>query len=661
MSRTESPERANLLIVDDEASPALENVRQRAAAGEAWDVLLLGLSVDWYTHRHPPIASLHLIDVSPIAPRAHAEVAAFLVPYVHALGLMPLGERSLQQLMTRPDSSGEPEPSPWWYAEITEKGPYRGPLVGQLYRVAVAAGVIASKSYQHVAVSLADVALRRVFARHASRLSHWSLAPARNELRPLTRRFPLAALAFRIGMEASRLIGARFLAKVIAATTPTQQWRGRPIVFTFFPEWWSNWTSARPSDRFFGAPADGGVAGYLAWCSSLRQLWRHRGSVTTAMRDLQIRPLQSWSRLGDISYRSLWHLWIFLRSMRAHVQGTMCGFDVAPLVSEELTRSLASVEMVRNRVVARAVRRAVANARPSAVLYRLEWQPLENALLAGVSGLAAGVGYLHYPFGDRYLATRFSDGELSTPSSSGRDGTRPMPDAIVASGRALLHRVTSQGYPENQTALIGPQRYVRLIGRRQSLSKAERKQRLGVPPSSWLVVVAPAILPADAAALAAALLVAARQIPSIHVILRTHPNQPDPGPAMSEVMTTIGPDSASLMPRDADLYEYLESADCLLCIGSMIAFEAMALGTMPVVFENPATYAATSLREFEPALYVVTDGASLAAALAELAKDGPGARARRVQWPATIDSVLGDLDQPAGRQLTAALGTLLRQ
>jgi hypothetical protein len=639
-----------LVIADDFAAPALDAALRDAERGVAVDVLLLSRSAEWYARQRVLPPAMRFVDVASLAGRAHEDVAAFLIPYVHGLPDMPLDGLTLARLM-----GGTGPESPWWHLEITEKGPYRGPLVGQLYRVALIAGALAAGQYARVVASVRDRGLAAVLERHAARERSWTLIHAHPTSRPsVAERFPRAVHTLRIVAEAVRLT-------LVAATSralslwPAGPWGGKPVIFTFFPEWWTTPATPRAAERFFSGTADGPVAGYLAWCTSLRSLWSHRAGAVANMRRLRMTPLQSWSRPSDISWGSLRRLDTFLRRMRPHVRAAFRGFDVSMLLQAELTRSLASIEAIRNPALTRAARRAVAQTRPSALLYRLEWQPLERALLASLPPTTPGIGYLHYPFGERYLSMRFTAEEMEQGLQT-RGGAAPMPGLILTSGPALARGMTVQGFPESRVLLAGPQRYARLIARQPDPAARERVRRsLGIAATAPLAVVAPAILEDDSEALAAALLHAARTMDGLRIIIKTHPNRPDAGPALRTVVDELGPARAGLMPADAALYEYLEAADALVCIGSMIAFEAMALGTMPIVFENPSTYAATSLREFASALCVVTDGESLSGALAQTIAAAPADAERRRAWRQVLADVFGDLETPAPRQMADAL------
>jgi hypothetical protein len=197
-----------------------------------------------------------------------------------------------------------------------------------------------------------------------------------------------------------------------------------------------------------------------------------------------------------------------------------------------------------------------------------------------------------------------------------------------------------------------------LHGRR---SRAELRAALGLPDRP-LYYVAIAIVETETEGLFASieegLASGAGPAGASHFLVKTHPNRPAGDEAMRRAMESLGTGRSSFVPPDGNMYEYLAASDAMICIGSTVAFEAMALGVMPVVYEHPGTFAATSLRAFEAALYVVSSPAALREALDEIAADGPGARARRASWAEALAQVFGDLVTPLQQQLDAALTRL---
>jgi curved DNA-binding protein CbpA len=142
------------------------------------------------------------------------------------------------------------------------------------------------------------------------------------------------------------------------------------------------------------------------------------------------------------------------------------------------------------------------------------------------------------------------------------------------------------------------------------------------------------------------------------LVVRTHPNRPQGDPALTAALARVGPGRAVLMNPGQDIYDHIVAADALICIGSMIAFEAIALDRMPIVFENPSSFPALSLAEFSDGLFVARDEAEMRAALRAVEEAGEEVRAKRRRWPDLLRRVLGDLETPLPVQLTRALARL---
>jgi hypothetical protein len=293
------------------------------------------------------------------------------------------------------------------------------------------------------------------------------------------------------------------------------------------------------------------------------------------------------------------------------------------------------------------------------VLYRVEFQPMENAILRGLEGGVQRVGFFHSPFGRYYLPLRLAPAELDPPDSGGAAGPRPLPEAVVACGPLARRYLAADGYPVARVALCGPQRHQAFLDFRASLAtRAALRDRLQIPQERTIVFVALAIVEEETEALFMALTEACREEINVHVLIKTHPNRPDGDAAMADALHVLGPDRARVLPGSANMYEYMAAADAMLCIGSTIAFEAMAVGVMHIAFEHPGTYAATSLGAFTDALFVARTPEELRAALVAVLERSEPARARQLRWPQTIGEVFGQLDVPLRRQLRDALAAL---
>lgn len=650
-----------LLIVDCYDTTAFERLAQASAPEDRCDVLLLGLSADWFEWRHaarlPGSSRWQILDPGPFADEAWRLVAAFVVDFIPRLPRLDLGGTTLARLLDRPDGSD------WWFMETSEKGPYRGPLVGQLYRLALIRLAVQRGVYDEVWHGVEEAALAALLKREGRGVQWNALAHSSRSDGPPLVDWPLIRYWGQALRAAAWLVLARVVSRTIRAVPPPS---GAELTFTVFPAWWSGADTASPADRFFSLRGTARPQGYLAWLTEPRRLWRHRAHLRRAFRARGIVPLQQFLGLRDLvsvfSPAAYFRVRTFERRLRGLLRAEFAGFDIRTLIGREVSRSLSSHEPFQDRLLQRAVRRAALVIRPAYVQYRAEFQPVEHALLRGLEqagGGAPGLGFVHFPFGERYLSMRFSAEEGVAGSDLASVFPRPMPHGILAIGPSAARHAAGGGYPADRVAVCGPQRYGRLMDVRQRVhSRGALRQRVGLPADRMIVFVALAIMEADTEALCAALAKVSGALDDILLVVRTHPNRPRNDGALGVMLSDLGPDGAMLMPAGADLYDAMAAADVMVCIGSMIAFEAMALGVMPILFENPSTYPATSLAEYQSGLFIAHDGRGLIEAIEAVRVQSMEARQKRLAWPALLNDVFGDLARPLREQMDDALRVL---
>ena len=172
-----------------------------------------------------------------------------------------------------------------------------------------------------------------------------------------------------------------------------------------------------------------------------------------------------------------------------------------------------------------------------------------------------------------------------------------------------------------------------------------------------LVLVAPALLEAETEGLFCALTEACAGT-GIRFVIKTHPNKLVEDKALTSAVSAMDPGQATIVPAGADVYDYLAASDALICPGSWIAFDAMALNVMPLVFQDAATFAGTSLVGYEHGLFIVRDAADVRAALDDLFGPSVITAEKRGHWPGILTDVFGDLSTPLVSQLSDGIKRL---
>lgn len=642
-----------LVVIDQYNIDWLDRALSVDRGGE-WHLLVLKVSEVVFMRRFgnqlAQLGNWRAVALAPHAPEAHKLVGEFVLSCIAGLPDQDPGGETLAQGLGKY----------WWYLPITEKSPFRPPLVSQLYQLALFHLAAAQGNYDEIWLAMSDALLGNAIA------SGEGLPPLVNTARaPFKATNPFVLY----WLNAVRAFGAWLFMRM---TLWVRGWRldgaldGAFAILTFYPYWWTRPFGQNAVERFFAAPPDDADSFYLAWLTHPQEVWSRWREAAAALRLKGIVPLQSFVRLGDalrilVSPKTLSFQRRYETRLRRRLKARFLRFDVSELIREEVSRSLSSSELVSCQLFEAAFSNFSRRVRSRAVLYRVEFQPWESAVLLGMGGRAPVVGFYHAPFRLNHLPLRFAPGELAAHFRGERgERDRPVPRAMLATGGAAADHLMDHGYPRGQIAVCGPQRHGALIDylRRRAGSRAETRRRLGLPENTRLFFVATGTIESENEAFFAVLSEACAGVGDFRLIVKTHPAKPFGDSTMQSALNRVGRERAALMPPDGALYDYLTAADALICIPTGMVFEALALEVMPISFEDPATFSANSLADFESAIYVARDANTMREALQDVMADNGRAQAKRRVWPETVARVFADVRTPLGAQLKRALDQL---
>ena len=102
---------------------------------------------------------------------------------------------------------------------------------------------------------------------------------------------------------------------------------------------------------------------------------------------------------------------------------------------------------------------------------------------------------------------------------------------------------------------------------------------------------------------------------------------------------------------DADLYKLIQFAPVMITGGSSICLEALALGTMPVVYVTPGEMSFNPALEVPQAVFLWHTVQELKCALRSCIDKDADYEARRKAWPKAVAAQLFKLDGRANERL----------
>jgi len=634
--------------------------------GVSIDVLGLGRdAISWRAELGAAIgdrSDVSLLDVEPWSDGVSQAVREFLIPLIYD---MPETQGpdgcALADVLARPDGGND-----WWYLEVSEKSPLRGSFVRSLYHLGLMQQAVTSTPYVRVVWQVSDARLRAAFLSAAD-------APVVDV--PASPRYELAgSQSWRYWAQAVRasveVLGIRLIARL--AKWPEQTRTGAAQIFTLYPHWWLRPYTGQDTDRFFpkidtdraDLPID-----YLTWWSGgLGEAWRSRHDARAVLIRERMTLLQRHVPLRVLMHLYSPRMFARLQRFRRRVARSpwprFYGCDVRTLLDREIDRSIGSGELALDRMVEAAVS-AVLTARPSqALLFRFEGQPLDRALTIAARGRTRAIGYWHSAIAlcPNYLPFWFVPGALRPAAAFGRIAPMPMPDAMLVTEQICEGTLTRQGFPAGRVARCGPVRHVEaLLVANRGVTRAQWRQKHELPQDGTVLFVATSVVATDAMAMVTAVAAVLDDVPVRCVLVRVHPAMAVPDHVWSALERVVGPSNVRRVSSSEHLYELMAAADVVVTGGSTLAFEAMALGVMPVLFESSGDFSASAFGPFSHACFVVRNTATLSAALSAVVHRTPEWAHRVAEWPQLGDAVFGDPRADRAERFHSALRRLVRE
>lgn len=562
------------------------------------EVLPLGMSQSRYRTRYGSelegVRTWGFADVTRLVPQARAVIRDRVPQLMVQLRSSRIGGKtSLLDRFQRRGFNG------WWFLEVSEKSAYRGLLINRMYYLALIQSLLASTTYQKVWFCLEDEVLSRSLNEGLKLLSIDCTAVKSTRL--WSKRGVGAWLilhlwnALGIGMlHVLQLLLISGLGIVNRRSPPPQS----VLLFSFYPRMWSAPYGASATEWFFG-DLPKFFSGAVSHCYALwltvwpREIWAKRKELRSFFSTQKALCLSQYAGVGALAslFDPRWwmmHVRLARRWPPAN-EFRLGPFDVGEMVSDELHRSLSSTEFFRDVLLVDAWERLTRSSPVAAVLYRLEFQPFENAILYGARGNTRTIAFQHSLFGNNYLPYHFVPGELSHVWDR---GAMPLPGLIITSGEFGHMVMLKNGCAQTSVEVCGPVRYREFFKRygQHRDRRDEARKRLGLDREAKTLVVATAVSRPDAEALLEALGEGVEHFGNLIVMFKSHPALSLDKEFERIVGVRLGGARYRLLASGEELYDALSLADVAVVNPSTVALEALVLGALPVIFDSGVVF-----------------------------------------------------------------------
>ncbi len=530
----------------------------------------------------------------------------------------------------------------WWYFEITEKSAYRGAWIQQLFFIGLIAATLKENNFDEMWVDVTDPAF-------AQSLEDSVVDPRIKK--QISGNFPTGGFKFlarsiyhsmSVNLQA---LGRSLIVKALHWThfIPKNSY----LIFSFFPLWWDRAFQPNARDRFWAdipkSLAKETSVGFLVWTHlSLSSLWKRRKELSRVFQEGKVIPVEGFLSWRDcFSFLNLniqSSLLKFFLKVRTQTFKSFQGFNVSPIILNEIGRSLGSKELWSCLLLEKASLRLQKILAPRAFLFRQEFQPWEAAFVTAFKGKVPLIGFQHAAIGRNHLAYSFYEGEIDE---------RPVfTDLIICTGNHFPKKVAAQGFPANRLAVCGPARYKEMYGY-FSADRHELRRRHSVPASAKVFFTA---MPIDAAEMKNVLMalktsLKGADVSNLYCFFKCHPAA-DYTAAINEFLKVHLPAlPARILPHGVPIYEFITLSDVLLSAGTTMTMEAVCLDVMPIVFEDVHRFSVNPMLEGRDAFFCATNVGELAAAIKTIVTNPAAVTEKKKHWPAAIRSVFDRVDQ----------------
>lgn len=651
-----------LVVVDGLWNHWLDGAMQCDSDQTEWVILPLGVDCDQYQQENnlslQKLIHWRFVNYPELADTAQEVIRASLPRLIH-----DLAKQEIKPGMTLQNLFETPKANLWWFLELTEKSPMRGPFVNRLYFLALILTAVRTSQhpYEDVWLAVSDDLLAEKVSKGIFANCRRMRPPLRSNIRSLSlRSWTKQNWVVQYFTNVVRITASHFLRWWFFSSMRNrlQTWINprSTVIFSFYPVWWLKAYEMDAEERFFTAlPLELQKKGHLyhaVWVTAGPfQLWKRRKQIQALFRKKGIIPLNLLAGLKSLGAvldpRHLKRA-LNLIGLAKQIRCSFQGLDISDWVKREILLSMTSSEFFLDIMLMVAFRSLTENASISTVLYRLEFQPFEKALLYGIRNRSRGIAFQHSTFGRNYLPYFFLPGELNN--------SMPLPDRILTAGPYGKRVIEKGGYKTENLEISGPLRYSELFRIHSSQNKIQLRKNFGIAPHEKVILVTTSVVRQTSLGLIASFSKIIDHWDKYpYILFRDHPAAPVKEAFLRLVARKIGRDRYKILSSLDSIYDFMSLADAVISTGSTLCVESIMLGVTSIVYESNAVFDAKSMGEFRDAFLVVRNRSELEKAIQTVFNNDSSLQLIKNRWPKTINELFYKTEQDPNKRFLELL------
>lgn len=626
-------------------------------------ILTLGITPEYFIktnfHRSELFNNFRFIDAKDIPEDTQRRVGEFYIDFI-----FKFPEKVGKELFIH---NGR---NLWWFLDFSEKCPVRSKIINRLFYLELVQCITKDNDFDRIYIDLDDYVLSRVFVG----LKEYEVNIPVNIFAKYSGIFKHSFLYF-LTRYIKNSFGLFLLLLIRGLTLKINKVKGLILLerngiffFTNYPFWWNNAYTHKATEKFFGTlPEDLGKiypVFYATWLFSLNpiRICLSRIYLKQFLRNKKMVLIECLLSIREKS--KIIHLGYFRWIISVRKFFNLCSnfsygkFNISRLIYEEVSHSLTQIELFNSILIEDAFSNLTQKYKPKAVIFRIEFQPFEKAIVAGVKDRCTTVSFQHSTFSKNRLSHFFAPGEIPFYlSENNSKWALPLPEYIFTTGRYFQDKMLEMGFSSEKIDVCGPVRYRDLIvyikGDREKLQK---RRELGFSDSEKIFLVAMGWLEQEVISLLASIVKASEGINGrLHLIFRSHPHMGYNKEILRFLKKARPNFKYSFFKKGLSLYDVVFICDGVIQIQTTLGFEAMAIGKVPIVYENRYVYNFNSSEELKGYVPIVCSFKELRDAINLVLNNGKEIENMARRQSKVIDNFFFDIKNDPYKRFTELL------
>jgi len=630
-----------ILIITDHTRVAWED----SIKNEAADISVLTLG---FNGSFPSNNGIRPIDTSSFAEDSQEMIRKFVPSVIYEL---PRKETSKGHNLLKLFNMGSF--NLWWLLNISEKSVLVNPMIKRLYYIEMVKRTIAQGDYQEVCLDLDDKTVEHCLKKNSIILP--PLKVFNQRMINLAGSFFWFELLFGLvkslfesilRVQAVKFIGLSKINKFADA-------KGKTVFFSFFPFFWNLSATDNEADVFFRELPEylGKFSNscYLAWINyGPRKVLQQRKRIKEVFSKKNIFPIEHYLSAKvflKTAFQSA--LLIFkIAKYRSGVMGNIKisygGYDVSNIVVDELNASILSSELMTSLLLINAGDNLGLNGSDSLV-YRLEFQPFEKALIYGTKKKCRVIAFQHQAIARNHLQYFFANGEIAGYYSDlDNPDSLPLPDKYFVTGEYQKEVLVRNGFPIKDIGICGPVRYTGLLAYiKDHPPMGSLRQKFGYIPAQKIFLVLAPVIKEEVLNLILQLLQATKKAANENnydylYLIKSHPAFKFDGYIKELINENFPGLKYEFLADNINLNDHIVISDAVMLTTTTIGIEAICLGVPPILFENSCAFSLNPMLEIKSSCVCINGPSELEGVLISLLKGNDIIANISKNWPNAI-------------------------